>query len=165
MNKSQQENLQFLENKRAKLKNLFDIAKCNCYRECQSFQDTHFVACSCLHEEKIPELDLSFYIDQLTLRKQYIAGVDMGTTRTLCEREMRRSAKEKQRERHEREKLDSTKEAEWSRSFLAGTDSSSCGSNDSGTLFQGGEVAEISERTRNTKHYPNTIRTAKRYNA
>ncbi len=88
--------------KRAKLNTLFDIAKCNCYRKCQSFQDTHFVACSCPHEDKIPEL--SFHIDQVTLRKQYIAGVDMSTTRTLCEREMRRSAKKKNKGNDNKEK-------------------------------------------------------------
>jgi hypothetical protein len=63
-------------------KTLFDIATCKCHS---------FKACSCEKDRKVPHLEQPFLIDQRTVRKMIIGGIDLKVTEKLLRKQNRQS--------------------------------------------------------------------------
>jgi DNA-binding protein YbaB len=71
---------------------VFDICACQCKTAEQSSSSGYAkIECTCRREEKVPQEEIQFLVDQRTYRKMYIAGIDMETTKKLKKREKRKS--------------------------------------------------------------------------
>ena len=64
-----------------KAKKLFDFASC----KCKDMEN-----CNCFKEFKIPVMERGFMKDQRTDRKMYIGNCDLGATKLLRKRSLRR---------------------------------------------------------------------------
>lgn len=94
-----------------KLHKLFDICACKCKTKCHIHLNCDEtctevnVDCKCPRSDKVSKDELPFLLDQRTVRKMYIGGVDVKTSKILTVRELRKKST-KQGEEETKSKTD-----------------------------------------------------------
>ena len=86
-----------------KYNKLFNIAACKCYSNPAAADS---IVCNCKPAHKIPEIDISFFVDQMHERKMFIgAKLDKNTSQHLNQIKIRHQKNEERKERQkQREK-------------------------------------------------------------
>ncbi len=154
----------FVAAEHKKIDELFDIAKCECYRGCLNMEEAQRVSCQCQPSHKIPEKEIPYYLNQKSERKLCISSVDLGPAKAVREREQQKIAREERQPLEEERVQDET---DRSHSTIVTERSNTSYASNQSDGFQSDNPEEVMEQGNkiNLQEFPNTMLIAKKYNA